>query len=620
MVLGITLRRKRKDDTNDDKASVVTQPSLPTIAAGDLQWPTDLITDVKSEKDASAFASPGREPVRQPGGGQNVAYHRPFRKDSTASHKTNGTRKEAEGRPSIASMYAGKPMPTFTRPPRGSAPPNPAAAVARNARNKRRPTHVAPTFNIMLVGGAKTGKTSIGRLLLQTCQPSPAATPVQRESVDAFMRGPVGPTTTVQSASLEIEEGAERIALTLTDTPGLILGSELDLERSVTTILRHFDARFAETLDEENKVDRRNKGDQHVHLCIYLISPDAIRLRPVTATVKPMPAPAKTSIPSPPVPTAEDSAEGATPVAVDDDATPTAATQPQATEPSALPKERAPPTPATAPVEEVLSMSKADLYVIKRLSTRVNVLPVISHADTLTNERLEELKGVLRRDLKQGGFNSGSILGQLDASSDDSDDEHVRGGGQDSDDDEDEADGTSSNGHAQVVRIRPTRAIQRRTSFSRRSRSRTRAALTDEDVDLDVKAAIFPAGVRSMRALFPFAVMSPDPVPSLTGEKKLVDAEGSGTVSPPSAYKRKSLVLPDDWEDHLKALKGKYTRNYRWGSVDVLNPEHCDFLALRHAILGPRLRVLKQSTNEVLYEKFRTQKLLELKKLARPPQ
>jgi len=31
------------------------------------------------------------------------------------------------------------------------------------------------------------------------------------------------------------------------------------------------------------------------------------------------------------------------------------------------------------------------------------------------------------------------------------------------------------------------------------------------------------------------------------------------------------------------------------------------------------MKVLKQTTNEVLYEKFRTQKLLELKKLSRVP-
>lgn len=64
------------------------------------------------------------------------------------------------------------------------------------------------------------------------------------------MRGSIKPTSSVQSASLEIDEGPERIILTIMDTPGLLLGNELDLERSVTSILRHFDSRFAETLDE----------------------------------------------------------------------------------------------------------------------------------------------------------------------------------------------------------------------------------------------------------------------------------------------------------------------------------------------------------------------------------
>jgi len=124
-----------------------------------------------------------------------------------------------------------------------------------------------------------------------------------------------------------------------------------------------------------------------------------------------------------------------------------------------------------------------------------------------------------------------------------------------------------------------------------------------------------------MRALFPFSIMSPDPVP-MRGGPGSASTNGNGAVgvadgspAPPSSYRRRSVFL--DSGDHLKALRGRYTRNYRWGSVDVLNPEHCDFLALRHAIIGPRMKVLKQTTNEVLYEKFRTQKLLELKKLSR---
>jgi septin family protein len=44
--------------------------------------------------------------------------------------------------------------------------------------------------------------------------------------------------------------------------------------------------------------------------------------------------------------------------------------------------------------------------------------------------------------------------------------------------------------------------------------------------------------------------------------------------------------------------------------VDVLDPIHCDFAALRTAVLSTHMKVLKTHTREVLYEKFRTEKLL----------
>jgi len=53
-----------------------------------------------------------------------------------------------------------------------------------------------------------------------------------------------------------------------------------------------------------------------------------------------------------------------------------------------------------------------------------------------------------------------------------------------------------------------------------------------------------------------------------------------------------------------------FVRQFRWGTVDVLDPLHCDFAALRNAILSTHLKVLKTNTKEVLYEKYRTEKLL----------
>jgi len=42
---------------------------------------------------------------------------------------------------------------------------------------------------------------------------------------------------------------------------------------------------------------------------------------------------------------------------------------------------------------EELTMSPAEIRVIRRLSERTNVLPVIAHADSLTDEKLKDVKG-----------------------------------------------------------------------------------------------------------------------------------------------------------------------------------------------------------------------------------
>ncbi|KAF2454126.1 septin [Lineolata rhizophorae] len=50
-------------------------------------------------------------------------------------------------------------------------------------------------------------------------------------------------------------------------------------------------------------------------------------------------------------------------------------------------------------------------------------------------------------------------------------------------------------------------------------------------------------------------------------------------------------------------------RQYPWGIVEVDNPRHCDFLALRSALLHSHLADLKEITHDFLYENYRTEKL-----------
>lgn len=52
-------------------------------------------------------------------------------------------------------------------------------------------------------------------------------------------------------------------------------------------------------------------------------------------------------------------------------------------------------------------------------------------------------------------------------------------------------------------------------------------------------------------------------------------------------------------------------RQYPWGIVEVDDPNNSDFLALESALLHSHLEDLKEITNEILYENYRTDKLSE---------
>lgn len=51
-------------------------------------------------------------------------------------------------------------------------------------------------------------------------------------------------------------------------------------------------------------------------------------------------------------------------------------------------------------------------------------------------------------------------------------------------------------------------------------------------------------------------------------------------------------------------------RAYPWGTLEVDNEDHCDFLKLRQMLIRTHMEELKETTNEVLYESYRSDKLL----------
>lgn len=64
-------------------------------------------------------------------------------------------------------------------------------------------------------------------------------------------------------------------------------------------------------------------------------------------------------------------------------------------------------------------------------------------------------------------------------------------------------------------------------------------------------------------------------------------------------------------EDQVQTPSGEVTlgRAYPWGTVEVDNPEHCDFSRLKSALFGSHLNDLKEITHDFLYENYRTERL-----------
>ncbi|TVY48562.1 Septin-like protein [Lachnellula occidentalis] len=146
-------------------------------------------------------------------------------------------------------------------------------------------------------------------------------------------------------------------------------------------------------------------------------------------------------------------------------------------------------------------LRELDIELMKRLSPRVNVIPVIGKADSLTPAELAESKKLVMEDIEHYRIPVYNFPYDIE------------------EDDED---------------------------------------TVEENAEL--------------RGLMPFAIVGSDEVVEIGGRK-------------------------------VRA------RQYPWGVVEVDNPRHSDFLAIRSALLHSHLADLKEITHDFLYENYRTEKL-----------
>ncbi|KAG8991355.1 hypothetical protein FRB94_014615 [Tulasnella sp. JGI-2019a] len=711
MVLGITFRRRKTID-EPQEPEIKPSPSLPALSPTGLSradWPAGLITNNNTEgiDESSTIGKEGEKAnashqLLPPFGGPSktvTSFHRPFKTLPGNDVPANGTADEGKlPRTSIASMYTSPPS-SF---PRSNSVPAAVHSPPSQAGNNRRVVRVPPRFNIMVAGGVGSGKTSFLKLFLNTCDVSPTASGSETANMKQFLEAPTRRTKSLKTVSIEVcEDRHDRVQLTLIDTVGFDFdqGRELEMQLGVSSVIKYLDQQFAESMLEESKVVRKNKGDQHVHLCLYLINPSTI-MRPSTrrekSTLRALSKPLKHESPSA-TPSEETSDTSTSDEEENVYGQPSDADDDNEGEGEKTSTELGRPEHGDGGQR----MCPAELKVMQRLANRCNVLPVIAHADTLTEERLALVRRVVRREVEEAGIGFGIFDNDImDGSGSVKKLRHGRrGSGSNA------TNGTppplpplpptvTSNAHANAGvtsgedtdEERPSRPVIKLRSArtggrtQERSRSRRRMLAVEEDVlveradgqDASEGSSSWPALSKAdLATMLPLTIISPEESPRAhkpykrRREKSDIaaqDEQAGGTtnttqVSETSAASDTTAASPNlnsteplpltngdnataaeltkspkadsvastrtsairrrpsikEYKAHIRSpreLRGKFIRKYRWGTIDALDPTHCDFVALRTAVLGTHMRMLRNTTKEVLYENFRTEKLL----------
>ena len=156
-----------------------------------------------------------------------------------------------------------------------------------------------------------------------------------------------------------------------------------------------------------------------------------------------------------------------------------------------------------------------------------------------------------------------------------------------------------------VIKLRPTRHGARGLSSSRSRRDLSQVADTireplspdDSESVANIRFSARMVAKTDLTALMPFALIAPEP--NKRRPRCISTDSGLTTPRPQSEddhvlktpisvhSSRNPILLPGPPQD----LKGVFIRKFRWGTVDVLDPNHCDFAALRTTVLSTHLKV-----------------------------
>ena len=203
------------------------------------------------------------------------------------------------------------------------------------------------------------------------------------------------------------------------------------------------------------------------------------------------------------------------------------------------------PPVTTNPLLARPTLPQADITAIRRLSGRVNVLPVIARADILSNDRLAAVKVAIRRDLADAGIGFG------------------------------------------IFDVDPPYAQEDLSSTNRPESSNGYGHPNGAPSSTPPTSPTSPPLLR-----LPYALISPDMYSHSDGvSRRALPRHELVQQYTPSTHYTPPSQLP----------RGKFVRSYRWGVLDVLEPSHSDFWSLRNAIFHHMEVILDCGTKSESY-------------------
>lgn len=97
-------------------------------------------------------------------------------------------------------------------------------------------------------------------------------------------------------------------------------------------------------------------------------------------------------------------------------------------------------------------------------------------------------------------------------------------------------------------------------------------------------------------------------------EARRYEKEDEETIAENEEIMRKIPFAIVGSDSEVQTADGRQCRGrqYPWGIIEVDNEEHCDFVKLRQMLIRTHMEELKDHTANVLYENYRTEKLLSI--------